>query len=175
MSFGWSIPTSVNSSGLAFFSLPQFLIKPNAGFALSGPVDLFLGNFNFAETSSLSSHASSSVLLTGWAVKDENYPAAELVLNSLTRNVTAANDQLVVGTYSGTATAAKGAFSSFGFWYGHLTIEAAGGYSAAVVSPAQNVFRVNLVATPVPEPETFLLMIAGGLVVGTLARRRLLS
>lgn len=176
-SFGWSVPASVTivNAAESVFSLPQFLITPNVGFALSGPVEVFLGNFVFSETSSPSSTATTSALLTGWAVKDEDYPAAALVLKNLNRNVTAASGSLVVGTYSGIATAATGAFSSFGFWYGQLTFETAGGYSAAVVGQPQNQFRINLVAartTPVPEPSASYLMIAGGIFIGALAWRR---
>lgn len=177
VSFGWSVPTSVNSvnAAISVFDLPQFLIRPNAGFELSGPVEVFLGNFVFSETSSPASLASTSALLTGWAVKDEDYSAAAPVSKNLIRDVTAANDSLVVGTYSGSATAATGAFSSLGFWYGQLTFETGGGYSAAVVGQPQNVFRINLVSTPtppVPEPSAFHLMMAGGMLVGALAWRR---
>ena len=173
-SFGWSVPASVNSLNPAgkVFNLPQFFIKPNTGFALSGPVDLFLGNFVFAETSSPDSRASTGATLTGWAVKDENYAAAALVLKTLDRNVTATTDALTIGTYNGTATAATSNFSSLGFWFGQLTFEATGGYSAVVVGQPQNLLQVSLIATAVPEPETAALMIAGCLTLGVVVWRR---
>ncbi|WP_457424722.1 PEP-CTERM sorting domain-containing protein [Roseateles sp. P5_E7] len=174
-SFGWSIPSSFNSVNPAgpVFNLPQFLIKANTGFALNGPVELFVGNFVFSETNSPSSVATTSALLTGWAVKDEDYGAAALVLKDLDRTVIASADPLTIGTYSGTTTAAAGSFSNLGFWNGQLTFSAAGGYSAAVVSQEQNLFKVSLVsAAVVPEPATVSLMLVGGLAIGALARRR---
>jgi hypothetical protein len=65
-----------------------------------------------------------------------------------------------------------GAFNSFSFSGGSLSLQASGGLFSSIIGQPQNELRVSLVAMPVPEPETYAMLLAGLGVMALLFSRR---
>lgn len=169
--FGWNVDPSVlvTSSGApaaASFAMPDFTISVNTGWALSGAVTGFLGNLVYNEYGAATTSASAS-----GTVSVDAGPGV-LIGGALTKTVSVAVPGILsVGYYVGNTSVPVGAFSSFSFTGGVLALTATGGSSAVVTQP-QNTLRFGLIATPVPEPETAALLLAGLLTLASLASRR---
>jgi hypothetical protein len=170
VSFGWSFPSaSVSSnSGLATGSLPlpEFTITPNAGYVLSGPVSSFFGSLNYVETAG----STTSVTLSG-LVSINGGPA--FASSSL---ITKTPIDAFSGLYTGDGVGLIGTFSSFHFSGGLLSASAdvtvPGGFAQVSSQPSQSIASISFNAAPVPEPESYLLMLAGVALLGALVRRR---
>jgi len=167
--FGWNVPDTVGVFSLGTlasttFALPSFTIAVNPGYTLSGPVTGFLGNLVFNEFSGGSTSASASGL-----VSVDGSPVVP-VGGALTKIPTFFGGGFTSGYYVGNTTIPAGGFSTLSFSGGSLTLTAADG--ASVIGQNQNSLSFGLIATPVPEPETAALMLAGLLAVGSLVHRR---
>ncbi|MEJ6000224.1 PEP-CTERM sorting domain-containing protein [Paucibacter soli] len=169
--FGWNVPTAVQvvSEGTpaeAVFELPSFTLSANPGWTLSGPLTSFLGNLVFSEfKGSTSASVSGVVMLDGNAMS---------INPSLTRTVTNSSGNFSTGYYATASSQPVGAFSSFSFSGGSLTLSATSGPNsfASITAQPQNELKVGLVANPVPEPASYALMLAGLAVLGALVQRR---
>ncbi|MFZ2973243.1 MAG: PEP-CTERM sorting domain-containing protein [Ferribacterium limneticum] len=170
--FGWSIPDSVNasSSGLpiTLFQLPDFTISAKAGWSLSGAFTASIGNLIFVEAGGLTG------VTAGGSVSVDGAPSIAFG-GGLDRTVTISAPELTVGYFSGAATVPLGSFSTLLVTGGtlHLLTDGGplGGFATIAAQP-QNTLSFGFVAAPVPEPESYAMLLAGLAVVGSMARRR---
>ena len=170
--FGWSVqPSVLVSSGgapaAASFAMPDFTVTVKPGWALSGPVTGSLGNLVFNEVlgATTSATASAMVSVDGGPSAPIGGPLSKVVTTSVPGFLSA-------GYYAGSITVPVGGFSSFGVSGGSLALTAGGGTFSSVIGQTQNELKFSLIATPVPEPETVALLLAGLLTLGSLAYRR---
>lgn len=174
--FNWNVSTDLSAvlvgDGAAqhVFALPSFTITANPGWTLSGPITGFLGNLSFTEV------FGGSVTVSGSADVAVNGVPAGSVSGALPRTITAdAPPVFAQGYFSALQTSPAFSFSSFTVSNASLTVDLSGtnvSSFASLQGQPQNQLRVSLIATPVPEPETYALMLAGLGLVGFLARRR---
>lgn len=170
--FGWNIPSSVSVSNTDAgsvttnsFDLPDFTVTADPGWMLSGAIGGFMGNLVYAHVGS----ATSSANVGGMVSIDGLGPVS--AGGSLSRTATLSIPGLETGYYSVEGSAPYGTFSTFSFSSGVLALSASGG-TAAITGQPQNEFKFYFDATPVPEPETYAMMLAGLGLIGFIAARR---
>ena len=172
--FGWNVAGTVGAvsagQGLqtATFALPSFTVTAKAGFTLSG-ITGFLGNLVFNEVgagASTSASASGNVALNGMP--------AGVFGGVLIKNTTFSAGTYNSGYHARQGTMGTPSYNTLSFSGGLLTLTASAGAGqfASVIGNPQNTLSFSVVPTPVPEPETFALMLAGLVAIGSLARRR---
>ena len=171
--FSWTLPSSINlvSAGgaatSANFSLPDFTITANAGYSLGGPLTGFLGNLVYTE---YGTDATTSAAATGQA--SINGGSFVAVGGNLERFETVSFANGSSGYFASSATVPTGSFTSFSVKDLVLTLNASGGSFASIIAQPQNELKISFLAAPVPEPETYAMMLAGIGVILTIAQRR---
>jgi hypothetical protein len=169
--FAWIIPDSaavVSFGALAtnLVNLPSFTLAPNIGWALSGVVTTSLGNLSFTAVggASTSIAAAASISVNGGpAMMAGGMVAATPTL------VTAGSVQ---GYFGDSMPLPIGAFSSLAVSSASLTLSASGGTFSSITSNPQNKLEIGFTAMPVPEPETYVMLLSGIAVIGWVAKRR---
>lgn len=174
--FHWTIPNSVtlvnNVQGtIAFLSvdLPSFTVTRNAGYNLSDVTATF-GNpsfFDLGGTSNIEYNADVSV---------NGGPTTHI--QGLVDFVVTNQDLMIglnAGYFSQTGTLA-GPFTSFAVTNASLlltaSVDANTGTLSSIVSNPQNQLEISFGVTPVPEPETAAMLLAGLSAMAWLTRRR---
>ena len=76
------------------------------------------------------------------------------------------------GYFGSTASVPAGSFNSFSVNNFTLTLNASGGTFSAIAAQPQNELKVSFFATPVPEPETYAMMLVGIGLIASIVRRR---
>lgn len=170
--FEWSLSGAVQVQSFAAgtvtatFALPDFTITANPGFTLSGALTGSLGNVTYFEAGP----AASTSVAAGATLTVGANPAVVIPVAALAQNPTSAN----TGWFAGSASAPIGTVNSLSVTGGTLvlTANAGAGSFAAITGQPQNKLSFTFTANPVPEPETYALLLAGLGLVGMLARRR---
>ena len=168
--FEWSIADIVNVTSVAglpvtaTFAVPDFTIAVNPGYTLTGAITSSIGNIIYAVSGV---GATTSMSATGSFAVDGG-PMISLPLGPLAKVVSSPS----IGYFADSATAPIAAFSTFSVSGASITLNASGGSFAAIGAQTQNKLKFEFTANPVPEPETYALMLAGLGVVGLMARRR---
>lgn len=168
--FEWSVDPSVNVTSVGgasvsqTFAVPSFTILANAGYALSGGVTGSLGNIVYFQNGA---GASTSITAAG-TLSIDGGPAAAAPLGALTRTSVTPN----FGYFSGATTLPVGSFHSFAVSNASITLNASGGSFASIGAQPQNKLKFEFTAVPVPEPESYALLLAGLAAIGLFSRRR---
>lgn len=171
-SFEWSLQKAVSvqsfsaGSVTATFALPDFTITANPGYALSGVLTGSIGNVVYFEAGP----AASTNMAAGATLTVGANPAVVIPVASLVKTSTNLNS----GWFAGTASAPIGTVNSLSVTGGTLVLTANAGAAsfAAITGQPQNKLKFEFTAVPVPEPETYALLLAGLGMVGMIARRR---
>ncbi|MFG6467024.1 PEP-CTERM sorting domain-containing protein [Roseateles sp. BYS87W] len=173
--FEWAVPAAVNLSSLggasasANFSLPSFTITANAGYALSG-LNAGLGNivyFAFGSGANASITAAGQYSVNGGATTATPWSAM-----SKTVVTPAGSSNPEFGYFADGGPLVAGGFNTFSLSSASITLNTSGGTFVSIGAQPQNKLSFTFTAAPVPEPETYALMLAGLAMVGFLARRR---
>ncbi|MBL8379514.1 MAG: PEP-CTERM sorting domain-containing protein [Burkholderiales bacterium] len=163
--FGWSFSPSVSvtGTGIASFEMPSFTVTRNSGWVLSGDVSVFVGNLSYFELGGVTTASTSGNLsfdggvpLSIGGALDKSAPSSPL------------------GYWSRTETlSSPGNFDSMNFSGGVLDLTAEG--TAAITANPQNVLRIEFYATaaPIPEPGSYIMLLAGLGMIGMMVRRRM--
>lgn len=173
--FGWSLPSSIKVISLGgfasetTFTLPSFTITAKPGWTLSGPLSSFLGNVVFNE---VGLGAVTTMTATGQLSIDGGPTMA--IGGVLSKTFTTDEPEINVrsGFFADTAETLHGGFQSLTVSSASLTLRAEGGNYASILSQPQNVLQFGIIAAPVPEPESWALLMAGLGLIGYAARRR---
>ena len=169
--FSWTVPDAaqVASFGeleIVTIALPSFTITANAGWALSS-ASAFLGNLSFTEvgcaTTQIKIYADVSV---------DGGPA-ESLQDDVNWVITSGGTGYATGYFGETfGPTLAGGFSSLSITNASIVLSATGGVFSSIAAQPQNKLEVSLVAVPVPEPETYAMMLAGLAALGWMASRR---
>jgi len=169
--FSWNFSPTVNvaSSGstiIATFDLPSFTITAEPGYALSD-FTAFLGNLQYTEIN----FATTNIQVLG-EIAVNGGPATSV--NHLVGWTETASDLTIPyrsGYFAESATL-PGSFFSLDVSNASLVLSASGGAFSNIAANPQNKIEFSFTAVPVPEPETYAMLLAGLGVMGAIARRR---
>lgn len=171
--FGWSLPSDIQvisvsgNAASSSYNLPSFTITAKPGWVLSGPLGSLLGNVVFNHVG-----AGATTSMTASAEVAFDGGASQLVGGAVDRSISTSTDVVESGFYRGTATTGHGSFNSLSVSNAVLELYAEGGIFASIIAQPQNVLEFSFTAAPVPEPETWALLMTGLGLVGYAARRR---
>lgn len=166
--FEWSVSTDVslvNNGGSvapASFALPSFTLVANPGYALAGTLVASLGNIAYAEFNG------STAIDVNATLKLNN--GADWVLPTAALTKVANNP--FQGYFAGSSSLSLAGITSLEVKDGSITLSASDGSFAAIGGQPQNKFSFAFEAAPVPEPQSYVLLLAGLGMIGLLARRR---
>ena len=168
--FSWTVPNSaqVASFGLleiVTIDLPSFTITANAGWMLSNP-SVFLGNLIFTEVGS----ATTQIILYADVSLNGGTPVS--FVDNVDWAATSSGAGYLNGYFGETYGPASGGFTSLSVTNAHIVLSATGGVFSSISAQPQNKLEVSLVAMPVPEPETYAMLLAGLGALGWLTKRR---
>ena len=168
--FSWTVPDTVQVASfgdlqIATFDLPSFTITANAGWTLSNP-GAFLGNLVFTEVGAATTQIKiyADVTVDGGSILP--------LQDDLDWTPTSSGAGYLTGYFGETFGPIAGGFTTLSVTNASIVLSATGGVFSSISSQPQNMLEVSLVAMPVPEPETYAMMLAGLGALGWLTRRR---
>lgn len=170
--FSWNLDSGIQAiseggSTVNAFSLPDFVLSANSGYVLGGNVSAFLGNLVFNQ---LGAAASTGATVSAMISVDGGLAIA--FGGPLDQVITASSGNFTSGYFSVETSQNFGNFSSLSVSAVTLTLSADGGTFASVLSQPQNKLEVSFQAVPVPEPETYAMLLSGLAALAWVARRR---
>jgi len=170
--FTWGIKNAVQvystdgSLQIATFALPSFTLTANTGYSLSGAVTAFFGNLAFTEIGG----ATTGILAYADVSLDGGTPQSVSGLVGWTDLLSGPG--FMQGIFADTATLPVGGFTSLTISNASIVLSATGGSFSSIYADSQSKLEFSFTATPVPEPETYAMLLSGIAVIGWVARRR---
>lgn len=169
--FTWTMPNSASvfsfgGPASTLVALPTFTLTPNAGWALSGGVTATLGNMGFTEIGGATTNIAASA-----DVSVDFSPSTNVGGLVPWTSVNAAPGYLD-GYFGGSMTVPYGDFSSLDVSNASLLLTASGGTFSNILSNPQTKLELSFTAMPVPEPESYLMLLSGICMVGWVVHRR---
>lgn len=147
------------------FALPTFTVTPASGYVLSGEIRATLGNFSYTEFpgATTSATVSSDVTIDGTPYISTNVPMTKIAF-------TPSSGEYRINVIS----SGIGAFNNFKLNSGSLvlTTDNTGGFGSLVSAQSSSEFRISFTAAPIPEPESYAMLLAGLCLIGAVVRRR---
>lgn len=148
-------------------NLPSFTLTANPGYALSGGFNASLGDLGYTEVGG----ATTGILAYGDVSVDGGAPI-NLNGHQVSWTQTTAGSGFALGYFRDSLTLPIGSFNSISLSNAHLDLSASGGVFSTINVTPQNKLEFSFTAAPVPEPETYAMLLAGLGMVGAIARRR---
>lgn len=169
--FTWTVPNSaqVFSNGetaVTPVAMPSFTVTANAGWTLSN-IQAFIGNLVYFEKGA---GATTGILIYA-DVSIDGGPTM-LLSSGIDWVETGSFNDFRTGYFGQTFGPIVGGFTSITVTNAHMDLSASGGQFSSISAQPQNELKISLVAMPVPEPQTYAMMLAGLGALGWMARRR---
>ena len=171
---GWDVPVAVNVFSVGGvpammpFTLPSFTITANPGWTLSGPFTAYLGQPVFNEVGA----GATTSITAGASLSFDGGGPGPIPPTAVGKIFSPTPPGVSAGYFESTLALPHGTFTMVSLSAGTLTLAASGGFYASIQATPQNKLNFSVIATPVPEPETAALWLAGLLAVGMIAKRR---
>lgn len=169
--FSWAVPASaqVASFGpqeIANVPLPDFTVTANAGWSLSD-ASAFIGNLVYTEVG-----GATTTIIANANVSVDGGPAVPIGPAGLGWVVTGSGPGYSTGYFADTFMAPAGGFNTFSVTGSGIDLGATGGTFSIITAQGQNKLEISFTAVPVPEPETYAMLLAGLAALGWLSLRR---
>jgi hypothetical protein len=170
LGFTWTVPNTatVSSFGpttITTVNLPSFTVSANPGWALSD-IKGFLGNLVYTEVGG----STTGILI--YADIAVNGGAATSLSGGVGWTQTSGGPGFSLGYFGQDFGPLPGGFNSVSVSNASIVLSASGGTFGAIAAQPQNRLEISFTAQPVPEPETYAMLLAGLGALGWLARRR---
>jgi hypothetical protein len=168
--FSWTVPDAAQVASFGplesvTIALPSFTITANAGWTLSG-ISAFLGNLSFTQVGGATTQIKISADLS------VDGSAAVSLQDDVNWATTSGGTGYSTGYFGETFGPIPAGFSTLSVTNASIVLSASGGVFSSIAAQPQNTLQINLVAVPVPEPETYAMMLAGLAALGWMASRR---
>ena len=168
--FTWTVPTTAQVASFGPLTivnvpLPDFTVTVNPGWALSN-LSAFLGNLVYTEVG-----AATTNIVANANVSVNGGPALPIGPVSLAWTQTGGGPGFASGYFADTL-AVPGAFNSLAVTGAGIDLSATGGAFSSISAQPQNKLEISFTALPVPEPETYTMMLAGLVALGWMSQRR---
>ena len=170
--FEWTVPNAVGIASVgplmtATVQLPTFTLTANSGNTLNGVFSGFLGNLAYTEIGGATTGilAYADVALNGGPAMSLSSGVGWTSQNS--------GPGFNLGYFSGTASTPNlGNYTSITISNASIVLSATGGTFSSIQGNSQNKLSFAYEAAPVPEPESYALMLAGLGALALIVRRR---
>lgn len=170
--FTWTVPNSVQVTSVGGVEaalnvpLPSFTITANPGWTLSNP-SAFLGNLSYTEVGD----GANTTIIGNANVSLNGGSAVAIGPHGVAWVTTNSGAGFSQGYFADTLSAPV-AFHSLAVTDASIDLNANYGAFASISANPQNKLEISLMAVPVPEPETYAMMLAGLAALGWLSARR---
>ena len=170
VSFTWTVPNSVQvvSAGaleILAVDLPSFTVTAKPGWALGG-LSAFLGNLSYFQLG-----GATTGILWYATVSVDGGPAVPLS-GGVPWVETSSAPGFQLGYFGGQLDAPSSSFTTFSVSNASIALSATDGTFSSIAAQPQNRLEIGFTAVPVPEPETYAMMLAGLAALGWLTMRR---
>lgn len=173
--FSWTVPLSAQVShfgvdpGISIVNvpMPDFTVTANAGWSLSN-ASAFIGNLGYVEVGGATTN-----IIANADVSVNSGPTMSIGPISLNWVPTGGGPGFgFTQGYFADTIAMPGDFNSLAITGSGIDLSATGGTFSSISAQPQNKYEISFTAMPVPEPETYVMFVAGLAALGLLTKRR---